>query len=260
MTTTNLNSSKETAHFLATYAATMLAAGGSSARCEKTVHRIAEAYGTTAEITILPHTVITTVWDKDHSQSFSVGEKLPVTGLNFYVISRLSRLSWDVRDNGITLEDAKNEFRSIMKKPRLNPWLVTLLTGLANASFCRLFEGDWRAMLIVFIATVNGFWIKNALHKEWKWDMRLAVLCAACCSSVIACAGFMFHCTDTPDIALGTSVLYLVPGIPYINSVSDLIHGHLLCCISRFIEASVLTACLGIGLSVGILLMNIQYF
>ena len=61
----------------------------------------------------------------------------------------------------------------------------------------------------------------------------------------------MFHCTDTPDIALGTSVLYLVPGIPYINSVSDLIHGHLLCCISRFIEASVLTACLGIGLSVG---------
>lgn len=110
MTTTNLNSSKETAHFLATYAATMLAAGGSSARCEKTVHRIAEAYGTTAEITILPHTVMTTVWDKDHSQSFSVGEKLPVTGLNFYVISRLSHLSWDIRDNGITLEDAKTNF------------------------------------------------------------------------------------------------------------------------------------------------------
>ena len=38
MTTTNLNSSKETAHFLATYAATMLAAGGSSARNGRTKH------------------------------------------------------------------------------------------------------------------------------------------------------------------------------------------------------------------------------
>lgn len=83
---------------------------------------------------------------------------------------------------------------------------------------------------------------------------------AACTSSIIACSGFLFNWTDTHDIALGTSVLYLVPGIPYINSVSDLIHGHLLCCISRFIHASMLTACLGIGLSLGILIMNISYF
>ena len=72
--------------------------------------------------------------------------------------------------------------------------------------------------------------------------------------------GFIFNITSTPDVALGTSVLYLIPGIPYINSVSDLIHGHLLCFMSRFINACVITTCLGIGLSLGILLMNIQYF
>lgn len=260
MTTTTSSNFKDIAHFLSQYAAVMLASGGTSARCEKTIHRIAAAYGVAAEIIILPHTVTVTVWNESHSHAFSVGEKLPGTGLNFYIISRLSHLSWDIRDLRLTLEKAKAEMQEILTKPRLNAWLVTLQTGLANASFCRLFDGDWKAMLIVFIATVEGFWIKNALHREWKWDMRLAVLCAACCSAVIASAGFIFHCTSTPDIALGTSVLYLVPGIPYINSVSDLIHGHLLCCISRFIEASVLTACLGIGLSVGIILMNIQYF
>lgn len=251
---------KQAAHFLARYAAAMLASGGTSARCEKTVHRIAKAYATTAEVTILPHTVMATVWDDRHEHAFSMGEKLPATGLNFYFISRLSALSWKIRDHHITLDEAEREYQQILATPRLNAWLVTLLTGLANASFCRLFEGDWMAMLIVFIATVNGFWVKNALHRMWQWDMRLAVLVAACCSSIIACAGFMFHCTATPDIALGTSVLYLVPGIPYINSVSDLIHGHLLCCLSRFIEACVITACLGVGLSIGILLMNIQYF
>lgn len=255
-----LASQKQTARFLSRYAAAMLASGGTSARCEKTVHRIAEAYGATAEVTILPHTVAASVWDEGHEHAFSFGEKLPALGLNFYFISRLSELSWKIRDQHIPLSAAEQEFHAILSTPRLNACLVTLLTGLANASFCRLFEGDWMAMLIVFVATVNGFWVKNSLHRLWKWDMRLAILIAACCSSIIACAGFMFQCTATPDTALGTSVLYLVPGIPYINSVSDLIHGHLLCCLSRLIEASVITVCLGIGLSIGILLMNIQYF
>ena len=116
------------------------------------------------------------------------------------------------------------------------------------------------AMLLVFIATVNGFWLKNALHKTWHWDMRMAILIAACSSSIIASCGFLLNITQTPDIALGTSVLYLIPGIPYINSVSDLIHGHLLCSVSRFINASIITICLGIGLSLGILIMNIHYF
>ena len=115
-------------------------------------------------------------------------------------------------------------------------------------------------MAIVFLATVCGFMLKNQLPRKGIKDIRILTLLAATCSSIIACLGYMTQATATPDVALGTSVLYLIPGIPYINSVSDLIYGHLLCCISRFIQACVLTACIGIGLSLGILLMNVQYF
>lgn len=249
-----------TAKFLSRYAAVILASGGTSARCERTVYRMARQFGVDVDITILPRSVMLTARRAGGNDTFTVNEHIPDIGLNFYILSSLSRLSWRVRDNGISLAEAEAELNYTLSSKRLNSVAVTILTGCANASFCKLFGGDWAAMLLVFVATINGFWLKNALHKVWHWDVRMAILLAACSSSIIASSGFHIDITSTPDIALGTSVLYLIPGIPYINSVSDLIHGHLLCSVSRFINACIITTCLGIGLSMGILIMNIQYF
>lgn len=149
--------------------------------------------------------------------------------------------------------------RYLTTRKRLNKWLVLILVGFANASFCRLFNGDALAMLVVFIATVDGFYLKNKLH-SMKVDIRVATIIAACFSAVIATAGYVFHLGNTPEIALATSVLYLVPGIPYINAISDLIYGHYICSICRFITAIILTGCLAIGLCLAIIFMNVEFF
>ena len=143
-----------TAKFLSRYAAVILAAGSSSARCEKTVYRMAKSFGYDVDLTILPRSIMMTVRQENSDQTYTVNEKIPAMGFNFYFISSLTRLSWDIRDRGTSLEDAEKEFERISSAKRLNPILVTILTGLANASFCRLFEGDLLAMLIVFIASL----------------------------------------------------------------------------------------------------------
>ena len=38
--------------------------------------------------------------------------------------------------------------------------------------------------------------------------------------------GFLFHIGSTPDVAIATSVLYLVPGIVFLNAFNDMIDGH----------------------------------
>ena len=68
----------------------------------------------------------------------------------------------------------------------------------------------------------------------------------------------LFGWGDTPEIALGSSVLYLVPGIPYINSVSDMLGGHYLCAFSRLMNGVVLTVCLSLGLICGLLILNLD--
>ena len=91
-------------------------------------------------------------------------------------------------------------------------------------------------------------------------DIRLAFLCASFFSATISAGGHIFEIGSTPEIALGTSVLYLIPGVPYINAVSDMIDRHYLCGFSRFIDALVLTACLSAGLCAGMFILGLKWF
>ena len=42
----------------------------------------------------------------------------------------------------------------------------------------------------------------------------------------------------TPDIAIGTSVLFLIPGVPLINGIIDILEGHTVTGTSRLIQAT----------------------
>ncbi len=143
--------------------------------------------------------------------------------------------------------------------PPANKYLVLLLASLANAAFCRLFTGDWAAVGVVFLSTLVGFYIKQVLT-EHKFDVRLTFIICAFISSVLASTATLFSFGHTPNIAVATSVLYLVPGIPFINSFSDLLNRHYICAFGRFMDAVILTCCLSLGLCVGMLLMNLKMF
>lgn len=62
----------------------------------------------------------------------------------------------------------------------------------------------------------------------------------------------------TPETALGTSVLFLIPGVPLINSIFDLLEGHVLVGISRAVNALILIVCIALGLSVTLLILGLD--
>ena len=53
----------------------------------------------------------------------------------------------------------------------------------------------------------------------------------------------------TSDVAIATSVLFLIPGVPLINGVIDIVEGHILNGIARLTSALMLIVCIAIGLS-----------
>ena len=77
---------------------------------------------------------------------------------------------------------------------------------------------------------------------------------------MLGSTGLLFGLGGTSDVALATSVLYLVPGIPLINSFSDMLYRHYLSAFSRFADAAILTCCLSIGLCLGMLAMGVGMF
>jgi uncharacterized membrane protein YjjP (DUF1212 family) len=244
--------------FLAIYAAYLWSYGATCIRITKNVNRIARTLDYDVDITILPkHVNVACVGrDGEYSQYTTPTPALPVS---YRANSQLSGLSWSVAQGRMNLLEAAEEFERINKEKHLDVWHVLILVVFANASFCRLFGGDPIAMLIVGFATLIGYSIKNICISN-KVDLRVMVLCASFVSAVVGSAGYLFGHTSTPDIALGTSVLYLIPGIPYINSVSDMIDGHYICFFSRFMQAVIHTACIAAGLTIAYYAMNIQVF
>lgn len=251
--------SKEVCIFLCEYAVCLLGSGATCIRLVKNVTRMAEAFGKRVELTIMPRHIHMTVSDTSAQDVFTYILAVKPAPISFNLNTRLSRLSWKVADERISLREAQQMFRSIESSDSENPWLTLLLASLANASFCGIFGGDAIAMAIVFVATAAGFNLKQILASK-KVDVRVIFFVCAFVSSVIGAADFLFPYGGTPAIAVGTSVLYLVPGIPFLNSFSDLLYRHYICAFSRFLDATVLMGCLSLGLCLGMRLMHVGMF
>lgn len=247
-------SPREATSFLVDYASCLWGCGATTIRIQKNVWRMARVLGVNGDMEILPGHVTMALPD-----GTAVIGKVRNNGISFDINARLSRLSWSLADGEITFAEAKDKFHNIMETKPTNPVEVLFLTGLANASFCRLFGGDIMSMLIVFVATIAGYRLKQAMLADGK-DVRLTFVCCSFFSAIISAGGHIFGMGNTPEIALGTSVLYLIPGVPYINSVSDIIDRHYLCALSRLSDALVLTFCLSSGLCVGMFILGLDWF
>lgn len=248
---------RETCLFLSEYAVQLFGSGCTCIRLEKNMKRIAASLGMNVEFSVLPRHIHITVSKGDSDFTSVIGIRdLPIS---FSRITDLSRLSWQMADGKIDFLTARSVLPRICNCACVNPWLLLLLVSLANASFCRLFSGDPMAMATVFIATFIGFLVKQILVRR-HMDIRLTVLFCSFLSAMIAAAGSLLGIGGTPEIAVATSVLYLVPGIPFINSFCDLLDRHYLCAFGRAMNAVMLLCCLSLGLCAGMAVMHMAMF
>ena len=245
--------------FLADYSSKLFTSGSTCIRLEKNVTRIAEAYNMSVEITILPRHIHLTVHDPGYHEVVTAITSIGEGPISFDLNTRLSKLSWQIADGKICFNEARDVFERLVDKPYKNLFNLPFIVSCANASFCRLFDGDWIAMAVVFVATFVGYVLKMVLS-EMGVDFRITVFLCAFVSTVLAAGDGLFCLSTTPDIAVGTSVLYLVPGIPFINSFSDMLDRHYICAFGRLMNAVVLTFCLSFGLGLGLVLMGVNIF
>lgn len=246
---------KDLCLFLAEYGARLLASGATCIRLDKNVARIAKRFDMEAYMTVMPRHIHITITDKSTGEILTSIQPVPETGISFNINTELSRLSWTIADGKMDFAEAIDRYNDIICGDKQNKWLVLLLVTLANASFCRLFGGDAIAMAIVGLATFVGYYMKVRLL-SCKVDVRMVFMICAFLSSVIGATDMLFSIGSTPAIAISTSVLYLIPGIPFLNSFSDMLYRHYLCAFARFADAMVLTCCLSIGLCIGLSLMR----
>ncbi|WP_299583717.1 threonine/serine ThrE exporter family protein [uncultured Sunxiuqinia sp.] len=236
--------------------ALQMSSGANTSRIRMTVMRIANSYGYNAELLITHRALMLTLYDEEKDYFFSRLKRTSPHGANFRIVSGISRMSWQIVDEKWDLDHIQQEVDRLKALPHYPRLVILLMVGLAGASFCRLFGGSFIDMLITFSATFAGLFVRQEAVKK-GFNPYLCIFFGALVSSLIAGASVKLQLGTHPDFAFATSVLYLIPGIPLINSLSDLLDGNLMNGIVRGMFGLIIAFAIAIGLLCAILIYNI---
>ena len=239
--------------FIGEYATYLLGSGVHTSRVVRNARRIGASQSVDVRLTTFQRTSILTVREEGNPQVVTQVVEIPHLPISFERNSDLSALSWDALDDRLPLDEIRRRYGELIDKPRIDPIFVLVTVGLANASFCRLFGGDWTAAGIVFTPPLVGFAARQRMQAHGVNHFLIFII-SAFMASLCASAALRFDCTA--ETALATSVLYLVPGVPLINGVIDIVEGHILIGFSRLINALLLIICIAIGLSATLLMVK----
>ena len=244
--------------FLLRFATTQTSVGVQTSRIIINTTRIAHAYGYEPTIMTFQRNITMTLTPVlgDGRHSYRPLDAHPVSGmlqhrhgpLNFFYNAELSRLSWFAYDNHLTLDELEERFQKIIQTPPMNRWLMLYLISQANMAFCLLFGGDLMSGLFVFLGTFCGFLLRQELNRHHVYHYLTVVLSAVVASFIVG-VGAKLGYEEMPKIALSASVLYLIPGVPFINGMMDILDGYVLNGISRLLTAVMIVVSITVGLS-----------
>lgn len=240
-------------HFLLEYANRLMGSGVHTSRVVRNTCRIGQALGVEPTVCVLRSTTIVSVRDLSTGHVCSEMANVPALPISFELNAELSALSWDAFDCHLSLSEIRERYNRIIARPRMDPLCTLFLAAFANASFCALFGGDWTARGIVFSATLIGFYLRQIMQKK-HINHYIVFMASAFVASMVASSALTLD--TTAEVAIATSVLYLVPGVPLLNGVIDIVEGHVITGCSRLIQALLLVLCIAVGLSFTLLLVR----
>lgn len=248
----------ELGNILLRIGASLLHAGAGSTRVTKNLKRIAEAYGYEAHPDLGTRTISLTLDRKHRDEHAFTGSRSisSMPGVDFTVISGISKLSWDVVEKPVPLDELRNAFSKVMKSIRYPRNVELGLVGLAGISLCYTFGGTWMEMGATLVATISGLFVRQKMLRM-KYNSYLVTFCGAAWATLVVSLISKMLPAIGFEHAFATSILFLIPGVPLIMSFIDLMDGYIINAIDRGVYAFVHAFAIALGLSFILYIFNI---
>jgi uncharacterized membrane protein YjjP (DUF1212 family) len=168
--------------------------------------------------------------------------------VNMTVLSEISKLTWRALEQKYTLSQYEHDLNGIASAKRNYPrWLVVVAVGLACGCFCKLFGCDWPAAGITSVASAVALFARQEMHNRW-WNKYITVAVSSFIAVLIASLFTFLHISDTPYHPIFACVLFLIPGVPLINSLDDMIDGFTIVGVTRALIAGLTIGSIAFGM------------
>lgn len=188
--------------------------------------------------------------------------------VNLWAIMKVSKLTWNCIKDDYTLECYEDELEKIRTHKRnYTPWEVAAGGGFACGGFCIQFGCDWTAFFYASIAAILGFRLKMWMAEKGM-NAYVGIAIAAFVSTLIAWGFVLFSMntsvpllhSSTPYHPFMACALYLVPGVPLINFVSDMLASHFRPGIVRAVNTLMIVLAMAFGIAFAIEVCGVDNF
>ena len=179
------------------------------------------------------------------------------------VNQRLDQELWHLAERAsrheLTTEQTRAELtRLATQTPRHSAWVMALAVGLACAAFGRLLKVDWPGTGPVFLAAAVGQLVRRELLTRHV-NVFICASLVSFVSSLLGGLGAHWAGSEKIDMAMIASILLLVPGVPSVNALNDILEGHPTLGSARAVTVAVVLIFVATGLWFGQVLLPHLY-
>ncbi len=253
----------------------LMASNADCARIMRNLHRCEAYLGLPHEyIHISLNFNIIMVNLSDATHSFSKYQRIDSHCVDFTVIAKVSKMLWTAIKDDWSLDRYEAELTALSQaKKHYSPWMIAVAAGFACGGFCVQFGCDWPAFFYASLPAILGFRLKMWLGKlHWNGYVGIAVSAffatllawlttfLSLDTTPLAAALPAFMHSATPYHPLMACMLFIVPGVPLINFVSDMVSDYVLVGITRAVTTLMMIIAMSFGIVFAIQICGIDNF
>ena len=203
-------------------------------------------------------TLMLNINDDDHS--YTEFRKCRHHGVNMTVLADISNLTWTAIKENYSLEKYEEELHRLEDMPSPYPPLLSALSaGLACGGICKLFGCDWISFFCTVLSAAIGFAVRR-LCNIYGFNVYAGTAISAFAATALACFFQSVSGTSTPSYPMIAAALFLIPGIPLINAVDDMLNNYIMAGTTRLTHTMLIIGSMTFGISIALWVGNVTDF
>lgn len=227
----------------------LLEHGADTHRVEETVHRMGTALGAAwMDVYVTPTGIIASATNGEEHRTKI--RRVVAVSVDLSRIDAINQLSRRITREGLHCEDVAGELERIAQMPRhYGRWTTILIVAIGCGCFSQLLGGGWREFVAALLAAGLAITTRQELVRR-KIGPLLQITPAAFVATIGAMtAGWLLE-TEGLDLIVPSAILPLVPGVPLITALSDLLASDFVSGVTRLAQATLIAAEIAVGVAI----------
>lgn len=179
---------------------------------------------------------------------------------NMAVVGAVSALTWRALERHFSLTTYERLLKTLLHAVRHYPlWTVGFCSALGCSGLALVFGGDWFDSVLTFFCALFGF-IMRVLCNRLGFNNYVGI--SVCAFSAMTLAYLSYDASNVQSLmyALVCCTLFMIPGVPLINSVIDIINTNIVSGITRGIRTILVVGSMTLGMAMALYVSPVPEF